>query len=659
VSNTRPVTIDFETDPIEPRPRYPPRPVGVSIKYPGKPARYHGFGHVDCAHCGALARNNCTEGEAKAALRAAYRWPELLFQNGKFDLDVAETYWDLKAPSWERIQDTLFAIFLDDPNQQTFSLKPAAERLLKMKPEEKDEVCDWLLEHQPVKGVRISKAPRSDNYFMKFLRYAPAPLVGRYADGDVIRTELIFDLLMPRIEERGMRAAYDRERRLMPILLEMERRGVPVNLRRLRKDVQEYGRVLERANVWLRARVRASDDVNLDSGEQLFECMRKAKLVDVKRAPLTATGKYQTNKAALAVAVKDPKLSAMLRYRTQLKTTLGTFMGPWMTTASAAESTASAAQRKLGHSLVFTSWNQVRGDARGGQVGARTGRLSASLLMNTPKTFTPIFKHEARDAAERKKLPPCPIRGLPPLPKVRSYIVPFPGEMILDRDFNQQEPRILAHFDGGEFMQMYLDDPWMDFHTGVQRELAKAGLHYERKYVKAVSLGTMYGQGAGLLAERLGIPVEEAKKLKAAIMRILVGLKEMYRDCRVRAIEGRPITTWGGRQYFCEPPRIVDGRFRTFDYKLPNALIQGSAADATKEAIIRYHASKPTRHKLLLTVHDQLTASAPKAEVAKGMESMREAMEGLEFDVKLLSTGSTSEANWASLEDYDVRGERV
>ena len=79
----KPVTIDFETHKIMPRPLYPPMPVGVSIKYPGKKAKYYAFGHLE--------GNNCTWSEAEKALRDAYDHSDgILFQNGKFDLDVAE-----------------------------------------------------------------------------------------------------------------------------------------------------------------------------------------------------------------------------------------------------------------------------------------------------------------------------------------------------------------------------------------------------------------------------------------------------------------------------------------------------------------------------------------------------------------------------------------
>jgi DNA polymerase I-like protein with 3'-5' exonuclease and polymerase domains len=643
------VCIDFETDGIESRPYYPPKPCGVSIKYPGKAPRYYGFGHV-----GSEAENNCTEAEARAALKKAYKYGDgVLCQNAKFDIDVAETHWKLKRPAWNRIHDTMFLIFLDDPNQQSFSLKPASERLLGMPPEEKDAVGEWLLKHQPVEGVKISASQRSPTYFMKYLRYAPAPLVGKYANGDVIRTERLFKLLWPKSKARGMLLAYERERRLMPNLLEMEQVGVPVDLDLLEKDITKFTSWQHKVDAWLRKRLKCGEEVNLDSSDQLFAAMLKAKVVDRSKALMTPTGKFQTNKDALLVAVKDKALLGVLKYRSQLKTCLGTFMRPWAEVAR-------VAKQFDGTARIFTTWNQVKGDARGGNVGARTGRLSSTPnFQNLPKVFEAIFFEDLPRAKRNgSKLPRVPdaLRGLPRLPWVRRYVVPFKGDVLIDRDYSQQEPRILAHFDGGELMLRYQAEPWIDFHDFAKLELEKVGLFYERKPVKIVNLGLIYGQGVGTLAEALGLPVEEAKTLKNAILRLYSGLKQMYRDAKQRAANNEPVRTWGGREYFCEPPKVIDGRIRTFDYKLVNVLIQGSAADCTKEAIIRYFEHKRSDDKLLLNTHDQLTASVHSSGWTHSMELLRRCMESVEFDVPMLSEGSMSFDSWGKLEDTDKKG---
>lgn len=641
----RPVVIDFETYGIEGRPSYPPIPAGVSIKKPGKKPVYYGWGHPTA--------NNSTWDEGLQALKDVWDCEDgLLFQNAKFDLDVAEVHMGLPFPSWDRIHDTMFLLFLDDPHQSKLELKPSAERLLGMEPEEQDVVADWLVENQPIPGVKISKSKSSSHYFGRYIAYAPGDIVGKYADGDVIRTEKLFNLLWQKTLDRGMIGAYDRERRLMPILLETERQGLPVDINRLRKDVELYNQWRNKIESWLIKTLKAPADINLNSGDQLMDAMINAGKVDEKTAPKTATGKFQTNKDALLAAVTDKSLLGILKYKAQLDTCLNTFMQPWLKTAEQSDG------------LIFTNWNQTRAPKGDANVGTRTGRLSSTPnFQNIPKEFKAIFKHEEPSAKEQKKLPKCPFPDLPPLPKVRSYIVPFKGEVLIDRDYSQQEPRILAHFDGGALMEKYVEEPWIDFHDYAKAELEKMGKFYDRKPVKNTNLGLIYGMGVGKLAERNDMPVDEAKSLKNAILQLYPGLKEMYADMKRRADNNEPIRTWGGREYYCEPPKLVDGRIRKFDYKLVNVLIQGSAADCTKEAIIRFDAKKKElgkpQWKILLNVHDQITVSVPKSERDSAMEVLRQCMESIEFDVSMLSEGSVSTTNWDELKDYDKKGKRL
>jgi DNA polymerase I-like protein with 3'-5' exonuclease and polymerase domains len=630
IKTPKPVTIDFETDGIQGRPHYPPKPLGLSIMYPGKKAKYYAFDHGTA--------NNCLPSQAIEALTAAYVHPDgVLFQNAKFDIDVAEVHLGVKPPRWDMIHDTMYLLYLDDPHQSNLSLKPSAERLLGIPPEEQDAVCDWLLQHQPVPGVKISKSKTSEHYFMKYLRYAPGDLVGKYADGDVIRTKKLFDLLYPKTIERGMKQAYDRERQLMPMLLDMERNGVPVDLERLHKDVDMYGAWENIIDAWVVKHLKAPADINLDSGEQLMAAMIAAGKVDESQALLTPGGKYQTNKEALLVAVTDKTLLAVLKYRTQLKTCLNTFMRPWLKTAIASKG------------KIFTTWNQIKNPDG---VGTKTGRLSSTPnFQNIPNTFDAIFRD-----VDHRLLPKCPWADLPPLPVIRGYIVPLPGHVLVDRDYSQQEPRIMAHFEGGVLMQQYQANPWMDVHDSAQAKLAEAGKVYDRKPVKNTNLGLIYGQGAASLAVKNNMTVIESKELKAAILKLYPGLKEMYKEMKRIMIANETIRTWGGREYYCEPAKLINGRMQTFDYKMVNILIQGSAADCTKEAIIRLYPRLKPNWYLILNVHDQLIMSVPAKYAVQAMGVMREAMESVEFDVLILTEGKVSQTNWAEMKEYDKKG---
>lgn len=649
IKTPRPTTIDFETFRIEGRPVYPPVPVGVSIKEFGKKSRYYAWGHV-------TGGNNCTIEAAKAALRNVWLTPDgLLFQNGKFDIDIAETHFGLKPPSWERYHDTMFLLFLDDPNQRELGLKPAAARLLGLPPEERDAVADWLVKNQPVPEVKISRTtgPNAKHPAGAYIAYAPGDVVGPYANGDADRTEALFRLLWPRIVERGMATAYNRERRLLPVLMDLERQGVRVDVPRLRADVAKYEAVAERLDAWLHVRLGAGPEVNLGSDAQLLAALEAAGVVDVAKLGLTKKGSVQTNKKALAAGVTDKQLVAALTYQTQLSTCLGTFMKPWLATVE-----------KSGD-LIFPVWHQTRGSGGGARTGRLTcgGKESTGNFQNIPKEFEPIFAHEEAGLPkkERKGLPPCPIRGVPALPLCRSYVVPYEkGHVLVGRDYSQQELRILAHFECGAMKEQYDADPWLDFHDNVREQLElRFRRPFKRKPVKNINFGIVYSQGIGSLAEKNGESFEETKALREAVYALYPGLKAINAEMKRKAKADEPLVTWGGRENLCQHPAIIDGRVKTFDYKMINTLIQGSAADCTKESMIRYWESKPKGHRLILTVHDEMVSSVPAAEMVAAQTAMRASMEKVEFLIPMLSEGAWSAENWASMKNYDARGKVV
>jgi DNA polymerase-1 len=622
----KPVTIDYETLGIMSRPVYPPIPVGVSIKYPGKKAHYYSWGHP--------TNNNCDYGTAKTALDAAWKHKDgILCQNAKFDYDVATTHMDMPELPWTQVHDTMYLLFLNNPHQHNMSLKPSAELLLGMAPEEQDAVCDWLLENQPIPNVKISKSNKSEHYFGRYIAFAPGDIVGRYADGDVDRTEKLFNLLWPLVADANMLGAYDRERALMPIVLGMERFGVPINDKRLADDVAMYSQWMGEVEAWIFKKLKC--EFNLDAGQDLFEAMLQAGYIDTGAALKTPTGKYQTNKDALLVAVTDRVLVAMLAYRSQLKTCLNTFMKSWLNVARE-------------HGRIYTTWNQIKSTDSGSAAGTRTGRFSSSPnFQNIPKEFKPLWDHEK----PKSKLPKCPLKGLPPLPLVRGYVEAPEGLVLAGRDFSAQELRILAHFEGGDMAQGYVDNPYADLHQfAAELITSTTGTVITRSDAKTIAFSILYGSGLGLLAQGIGCSVDQASALKKAYLNTFPGIKEIQNDLKLRSKSNEPLTTFGGRKYFCEAPKIIDGRLRHFDYKMTNYLIQGSAADQTKDAVLRYHAM-PGHAPLLLMVHDELVMLAPTDTAREKMMILKDAMDNAGLDVPMISEGETGKT-WSTMEVF-------
>lgn len=624
------ITVDFETLPIQPRPHYPPAPVGMSIRRPqDRKATYYAWDHP--------TENNCSKRDAVRALQSVWReTTPLLFHNAKFDVDVAQTHMDCPVLPWARIHDTMFLVFLHDPHSPNLQLKESAERILGLAPVERDELKEWVLAHrkqiEAEYGLKVTPAK-----WGAAIGYTPGNMCGKYANGDVDRTLGLFKNLWPSIVERGMLNAYNRERELMPILLENERVGMRVDTRALRTDTALYNTALATADVWLRRRLKTSD-LNLDNDGELSTALSKANIVADEAWSLTAKGHRSVSKKVLLPEhFKDKKVFQVLGYRNRLATCLRMFMEPWLRQATA---------RKDHH--ISTNWNQVR-QARGTSTGGtRTGRPSTTdpNFLNISKTW-----HDKDDGYEHPSFTGVDVQ---PLPLVRRYILPDVGGTFLHRDFNGQELRILGHYEDGALLAAYLADPRMDVHAFVAKLIEDTtGLHYYRTQVKITNFRRIYGGGAPATASALNVSLEAAKKLLDAHGKALPGVKQLSQAIKELSQSGDPITTWGGREYYVEPPKY-DERFKrhmTYEYKLLNYLIQGSAADATKEAIIRYHNHPERTGRFLVTVYDEINASARKGCEAAEMRVLRDSMERLEFDVPMLSDGKTG-PNWGSLKTF-------
>lgn len=623
-------TVDFETQAIMPRPAYPPRAVGVAVEWEGK-KNYYAWGHKQ--------GNNCDKSTPYRLLKdLRKRKVPMLFHHAKFDLDVMEQEFDLPLPPWEQFHDTLFLAFLLDPHAQTHSLKPFAEKHLGIKPTERDMLEAWI-----TKNVKPRFEKWKPSQWGAFICEAPGDLVGKYAVGDITRTTKLFKYAWKKvINELGMLEAYNRERRLLPHLIRNERRGIQADLKRLEADDVVYTKALAQSDQYIRKMLK-SPDLNIDANDDLADAIEEAGFAEgewlytppSKRFP---AGQRSTSKESISVVVQDVRLARALRYRAALATCLGTFLQPWL--ASARE----------GGGILYPDWNQVRqAKTDNDEKGTRTGRLSVSRYMNVPKEFL--------DVNDEPLLPP--VKSMPSLPAMRSYLTPRSRMRWGKRDYNQQELRILAHFEDGGMLREYIADPFIDRHDAAKARILEAtGVEWPRRDVKITNFGIIYGMGLGKLAGKIQRPVPEAAALLKGIKSGYPDLEQLIKGLKAMGRDGEPIVTWGGRRYFCEEPKVVEGRLRSFEYKLLNYLIQGSAADCTKEAIIRF-CDELLGHEdecnFLVTVHDEVNMESVKGKFKHYMELMRQCMEDIEFDVRMLSDGEYSDVSWHDLQDYTER----
>lgn len=600
-----PVVIDVETAAIENRPAYPPKPVGVAFKFPGKKSIYYGFAHPDSA-----TPENF--GKAKELLTKLWNGnDQLLFWNAKFDLEVIEKFFGLPLPHWNRIEDGLFAAYLMDPHAPSLALKPTAERLLGEAPSEQDAVRDWLISQKIV--TRASKK------WGAHISQAPEKLVAAYACADVDKTAALFKLLYPQVKAAKMIEPYQREKELMPILLRNEQQGIRCDVERLGHDIEIYTAALEKVERWIRKYLKAPG-LNLDADRDVAAALEG----HVTEWTLTETGQKSVSKANLKPQhFNDPKLAAAIGYRTRLMTCMNTFMIPYAETAA-----------KTG-GVIHTNWNQTRGD-RG---GTRTGRLSSTPnFQNLPKSF---------DDKNDGYVHPAFLK-VPPLPTVRKYILPDEGCVILHRDYASQELRILAHYEDGALLKAYQENVDLDPHNFIRGEVLRLlELNLQRRPVKVTVFTDIYGGGVPKLAEQLGTTVEEAATVRGAIRTAIPDVQTLARELRSCWRRGEPIRTWGGRLYHCEPP----SNGRTFEYKALNIEVQGSAADISKQSIINYHNAKE-HGRFLLTCHDENNVSAPIEHAYTEMAILKEAMEKIPLDA-FLKTDGRKGTNWGTLEPYE------
>lgn len=569
----------------------PPRPCGLAIWVEGNEPRY-----ITEQYEMQEVWINCMEsGE------------DLLFHHGQFDLSVGLKWLGGKRPRWERVHDTMFLVFLKDPYSQSLGLKPSADRYLDMPPEEQDDLTEWILAHIPEATRKTAGA---------YISRAPVALVAPYAIGDVVRTRRLYDLLHTEVPTEP----YDRERRLAPILAESSRVGIRVDMEKLEADteicsdglIQVEGRIFD---------ALGCESFNLGSGAQLANALDNAGVMD--QWFYTATGRRSTAKDNLIMGINPDHtdLLDLLAYRSTMSTCVGTFMTKWLAFAGI-------------DNRVHTEWNQVAND-EGGHSGARTGRLSSARpnFQNPPNPFDWVIP-----------------RGLPPLPNMREYLLPEIGHVWIKRDFSSQEIRILAHFEDGSLMAAYQNDPFLDPHS-MARDLIQqiTGALYERPDVKITGFSIIYGSGVPGLAQQLKRPRSEAYTLREAYFKAMPAAAQLASSTRNRGRSGGQIRTWGGRYYPVEPAKIVKGKLRTWEYKLLNYLIQGSAGDQTKQVVCDWVEDyKSPDAVFLATIHDEINASVPEGNREHDMTELRLAMDQDLFDVPMRSEGFIG-PNWGNL----------
>lgn len=519
--------------------------------------------------------------EALRPVLADARVPKVA-HNAKYDLMVlAEHGVEVRGLSW----DTMLAAWLVNPSSRNLGLKGLAWEKLD-------------LEMTPIDAL-IGKGKGRVT-----MAQVPVETVTPYACTDADVTLRLRERLQHELPEREQEKLFHEvEMPLVPVLVDMERRGVALDvqvLEAMSRELQERLAELEQGI----HRV-AGGPFNVNSTQQLGAILfEKLGLPVVRR---TKTG-YSTDAAVLDALQGKHEIIGLIQEYRQLIKLKSTYV----------DALPLLVNPRTGR--VHTSFNQA---------AVVTGRLSSSdpNLQNIP------IRTELGS-------------------QIRRAFVAQKGWRLLAADYSQVELRILAHVCGDEAMlQAFRRGEDIHAHTAATvYGVPLAEVTPKQRYLaKTINFGLIYGMSDYGLSQRTELTREEAasfiEKYFAQFPAVQAYLDETKRRARE---QGYVETLLGRRRYFPElapDSRVPMGLRRAAERMAINMPIQGTAADIIKIAMIRLHQAlrqRRLRAAMILQVHDELVLEVPEDELEIVQPLVKSIMEGayelrapLQVDIKV------------------------
>lgn len=515
----------------------------------------------------------------------------LVAHNAKFDWHFfreAGVHWPEK-----RVYCTMIAAALIDEHLLSYDLDSLGKRYCKV-----GKDTDIYAELAALFGGNPTKNAQAAN-----LQHAPEELVGRYAKQDTNTTNKLFQWQRAEVDKQGLHQVLDLERRLLPVIVRLEKRGVRVDVNRAEQARDELDKLVRKMQRELNS--LAGFEVNPNpSGSiaKLFQPKQNEKgdwvLVDGTIANVTDAGKASIDADCLR-RMKHPAAELILKLRKYIKTR-DTFISGHILSYH-------------DNGIIHANFNQTKTESGGTDVvGTGTGRLSV-----TGPALQQIHKRD-KDIASI----------------VRALFVPDAGFDWVCNDWAQMDFRMFAHYvNNPTIIARYAADPYTDFHavcselTGLPRSPRFAG----DANAKQVNLGLVFGMGEGKLAQEMGLPYftergemrgevreflrpgPEAQEVFARYHQAIPGVREMLKRASAIAKSRGYVKTVAGRHI-----RFPGGQFT---HKAGGLIFQGSAADALKVKLIEvdsYLESVGGDNRLLLNVHDEFDT-----QVEEGREDVR------------------------------------
>ena len=367
---------------------------------------------------------------------------------------------------------------------------------------------------------------------------------------------------------------------LIPVLFQMEKRGVLISTDLLQ---QQSGELAQELSALEKEIYLASDGpFNILSPKQLGQILfDKLKIPTQKK---TKTG-FSTDNEVLE-KIEHPLAKLVLSYRelSKLKSTYVDSLG------------------------LLVDPQDLRIHSHFNQALTTTGRLSS-------------------ENPNLQNIPVRTERGQ----RVRKAFVAEPNMLLGSVDYSQIELRILAHYsqDPG-LIEAFMSD--QDIHQSTAAKVFKcepSSVTPElRRIAKAINFGIAYGQGVFGLAETLGIPRDEAKQIIEEYFKQFSGVRAYIQETTKQAYEQGYVETLIGRRRYLAELTSKNQAIRKFGERAAiNAPIQGTASDLVKIAMIQAQREIPV--PMILQVHDELIFEASEQELLRWKPKIIEVMENI------------------------------
>ena len=474
------------------------------------------------------------------------------------------------------IVDTMIAGSLVDENRFRYDLGSLGRDYVGMGKNEavlKETAKEWGID------------PKSEMYKL------PAMYVGEYAEQDAVLTLKLWQEMKKQILIEEISSIFEMETELFPCLVDMRFLGVRVDVtaaHQLKKELTKKEELLLH---------QVKKETGIDT--QIWAARSIAQVFEKLNLPFDRTEKTQAPSFTKNFLQNHPHpLVKQIAQAREINKAHTTFID-----------TILKHQHK---GRIHAEINQLRSDV-GGTV---TGRFSYS----------------------NPNLQQIPARNKELGPMIRSLFIPEEGHTWGCFDYSQQEPRLVVHYAAldnlygvNDVIEAYKEGE-ADFHQ-IVAEMADI----PRYQAKTINLGLFYGMGKNKLMAELGINEDKAKDLFKQYHNRVPFVKTLMDSVMRKAADNGRIRTWLGRrcrfnlwepnQYGIHKALPHDaalaehgpGIRRAYTYKALNKLIQGSAADMTKKAMVELHKEGITPH---IQVHDELDIS-----VNNNADKIKEIME--------------------------------